>query len=190
MRKEIISIRILFTIVLAWAMFFGSALQASGASKKEKIIELMKISGVYDMVEAERVDRKVRAQAVREMSKKESQTGFKIVPEQYWSIEQQAYEEFERTMKPFDFSTDEFISKWAEFYGEELTVSDIEEILKYYKSKIGKKDLAAQLNASVKWNKYRLEGYEMALKKATRDYNTKLSEFTKRYIQNTQAQPR
>ncbi len=190
MRKEIISIRILFTIVLAWAIFFGSALQASGASKKERIIELMKISGVYDLVEAERVDRKERAQAVREMSKKESQSRFTTVPEQYWGIEQKAYEDLERALKPFDFSTDEYVSKWAEFYGEELTVSDIEEILKYYKSKIGKKDLAAQLNATVRWNKYRVEGYEMALKKATREYNTKLSEFTKRHIQNTQAQPR
>jgi len=148
----------------------------------------MKISGVYDMVEANYQEGKRHSESVREMNKRDLMKRFAVIPDGYWEIEQKAYDEMQKELEPFDFSTEVYVKKWAEFYGEELTEKEVNEVLKYYSSTIGQKDLAAQVRAAEKWNSFMAEGYESALEKAAKNYNATLNGFLKKYIESLKHQ--
>ncbi|MDB5971028.1 MAG: hypothetical protein JWQ90_3478 [Hydrocarboniphaga sp.] len=41
------------------------------------------------------------------------------------------------------FAADEYLATWVSLYGKSLSEEDLEQILQYYKSSIGQKDVAA-----------------------------------------------
>jgi hypothetical protein len=52
------------------------------------------------------------------------------------------------------FDTNQFLDIWIDLYCKNLTESDIDAILKYYKSPIGQKDVKAQNYALPIWSKF------------------------------------
>ncbi len=150
-------------------------------SKADKIVTLMKTSGVYDYLESTYQDNKKIFNGLRESSQREIKSQYPELPADFWKEEEKAYAQLQGALKKYDVSTDEYVRKWAEFYGEQLTIQDIETILEYYSSNVGRKELAAQAQASYKWNDYIANGYQETLENAFKEYNSQIAIKAKSY---------
>jgi hypothetical protein len=164
-------------------MVLSAVSGASDMAKTEKIIKLMKTSGVYDFLESSYQDNNKIFTNLRKSSQVDIKSKYHSLPKEFWEQEEKAYKKMQEDLKEFDSSPDEYVRKWAGFYGDGLTVDEVTEILDYYNSTIGRKDLAAQAKASYKWNSYIHDGYQEAMERATKEYSSSISKTAYSYAE-------
>jgi hypothetical protein len=170
-------------IFLTGIIMFSAVSGASEIAKTEKIIKLVKTSGVYDFLESSYQGNNKIFKNLRKSSQEDIKSKYHSLPKEFWELEEKAYKKMQEDLKEFDITTDEYVRKWAGFYGDGLTVDEVTEILSYYNSTIGRKDLAAQAKASYKWNSYINDGYQEALERTTKEYSSKISKTAYSYAE-------
>lgn len=139
---------------------------ADQVSKDAKLAHLMELTGLRDMLKQQREDSfqqtmKIGQQMLTEFDKqvpggdKEAMKSLK-----------QAYEKFLTNASP-SWTVEVAISAYARFYGEQLSESDVDQIVAFYESPVGQKDISADRSAFPKWTAFLAEKNEAAQKKAT-----------------------
>ncbi|QEM81957.2 DUF2059 domain-containing protein [Halomonas binhaiensis] len=68
-------------------------------------------------------------------------------------------EETQRFMSSLDniFESQELVDAWSMFYGKNMSVEDLDKVLEYYQSPIGKKDVEATKKAMPEFTRYMTE---------------------------------
>lgn len=72
------------------------------------------------------------------------------------------------------FTAREIVSAWSRFYGEQFTDQEIEDLIKYYTSPLGRKDVASSQAAMVKLNALTTQKMTPAVQGAIEAYIAKL----------------
>jgi hypothetical protein len=112
------------------------------ASKRVKLERLMELQGIYDAMNSQR--EAGRAQIVSSCEKQLAQMrkSYPLVSADLLDVAergaQQIADDFANVMDP-----DDLVPIWIEHYGSHLTEDDIDQILAYWESPVGRKDAAA-----------------------------------------------
>ena len=93
--------------------------------------------------------------------------------ESYSASIEKAYQRFLVAAKP-NWTTDEAVAAFGKFYGSNVTEDEIDQIISYYKSPAGQKDVQATKSAMPLWLKFFADKNNVTLEKATQEYISEL----------------
>jgi hypothetical protein len=146
---------------------------ADQSTKAAKIGRLMQLQGMTGLIQQQQayVEEEVRAvgpQLIAEFKKQ--------IPE----INQTVLDELDAAFKVFVESTkptwtaDEAVADWGKRYGEQVTEAELDQIIAFYSSSVGQKDLAATAQAMPGWSAFLAEKNQKALESAMSAYVERL----------------
>lgn len=137
-------IRALLVIaLLAW----GTA-NADEVTRKEKIANIIEAQGLMQMFQQQLDQSKASAGDLGKSIAKKLISESKLAEEQVNPKFEAIFSRYmERTATMF--SAKEFVDTWTTFYGKNLLESELDQILAYYQSPVGKKDVLASQVAMV-----------------------------------------
>jgi hypothetical protein len=133
--------------LLQTSIFAGNAV---GADKNSKILFLAKIQGLYEMVN----EQYKANQTASEAYYKTEIAKINIIDPQLKKKITEALEAFVIDLIKSSASTDSIVTKWAELYSKQVTEKEVDQIIKYYQSPIGQKDVLASKVAMSQWAEY------------------------------------
>lgn len=129
----------------------------SRETRHEKLVRLTELQGMKGMISQQ--EEIARAQFARQLSgileELKAQRGFTDDDPRWEALITAARELMVALGNAI--SVDPAIEKWIELYGTGLADSDIDQILEFYESKAGKKDVEAASGALPKWTEYMME---------------------------------
>ncbi len=111
---------------------------ADEISKKAKLVELMKLSGMTEIIEQARGKNKAMAAHYKAQMMEQISQGFKIT-------DQTVLEKFEAEHQKFiekldqKWTIEDAVEKYTNLYGERMTEEEIDIVLNFRKSEVGKK---------------------------------------------------
>jgi len=111
---------------------------ADDTSKSAKLIEFMKISGLYQRVERQHADDQKLAKTVGSEAIKNLKSQFPNMKESTLRVMETAYQNFMESAKPA-WTVQEAVEVWKKYYGSHVTEKELDEIIEFYKSPIGQK---------------------------------------------------
>jgi hypothetical protein len=141
------------------AMALSAPSFADEVSKQAKIVELIKITGVYDTIEQMRAEAIKRAEAQRPLYEKQLHDAFPEAPEDLWTLYGQAYDRYIESSRKA-WSTKDAVDLYGKLYGAQLDEGDLDQILAYYRSPIGQKDVKATQVATPMWQAQLAQQYQ------------------------------
>ncbi len=122
------------------ALICGAAVPAFAQETRQELVQKISVAqGIHGMFEQQLADQResLRGYGAKLLIDMVAQSGGEATAK-----EKAAFERFvSRAAKAL--SAKELSDKWVASYGTDLSTSDLQEILKYYPSPIGKKDVAA-----------------------------------------------
>lgn len=135
-------------VIFAIALVISGYATANESSRQAKISEIMEAQGLQQMFQQQLDQSKVQARDLGKnlYRKMLSESGISDGQENP-KLEQVFTQYIERCSTMF--TAKEFVETWSRFYGNNLSEADLEKILAYYKSSVGKKDVAASQAAMV-----------------------------------------
>ena len=137
---------------------------ADQESKAKKLDELMKLTGLYNVIEQQRQAIGQQAEAFRLQILQEFKTNVPEVGQEVWEKFDAASAKFVAASKP-SWTAEEAVKLYADLYGADITEDELDQILAYYKSPIGQKDIAASLAAVPKWTAFLTEKNQEVLQR-------------------------
>ena len=141
--------RALFLVaLLAWG-----AASADEATRRGKIAEIFEIQGLSQMLQQQMEESKAAAGEIGKSIVKKI-LAEKGIPEgqQNPQLEQVFRDYLERSATMF--SAKELVDTWSTFYGENLSESELDQVLAYYKSPVGRKDVIANQLAMPRFGEF------------------------------------
>jgi hypothetical protein len=164
----------MFRVILAFVLISTATnAYALDETRNQKIQGLMKLQGLYEMIEQQK-------QAGQEQAKSIGSNMIKQVAEKLPELGstvgkdlQLAYEHFVEMCKP-SWTTEEAVNVFADLYGKNLSNKELDEIIVYYKSAAGQKDVQSTKLALPLWIKFFRDKNEIVLEKATQAYIAEL----------------
>ncbi|MCL2635072.1 MAG: DUF2059 domain-containing protein [Betaproteobacteria bacterium] len=96
-----------------------------------------------------------------------------------WQEIEAAYQAFVDTAEP-NWTVEEAVGIWAEHYGAQLTEAELDQILIFYKSPIGQKDISATQKAMPSWSAFFAERNQEVLDTALNAYVERLTAIVQR----------
>jgi len=146
-----------------------NASHAQGITKEAKLKELMKLQGLYEMIEQQQRYIQEQAKAIGprmlDQLRKQVPGNDKAVIDEL----EGAYFRFMAAAKS-PWTVQEAVDAWAKYYGDQVTDSELDKILEFNRSPIGQKDVAASKNALPKWSAYFATKNQQVLETATNAY--------------------
>lgn len=139
--------RIVFPLALC---FIAMGAHADAESKRAKLLRLMELQGLNAKIEAQLARAKSQILELGQQQVAKLQASFPEQPAEYWS----AYPiRMAKMAADFDesISPEEAAALWVEAYGKNLSEPEVDQILAYWESPIGQKDLAATNAATPEW---------------------------------------
>ena len=153
-------------LVLALSVLFSA--QAFADAKSEKIENLMKALGLIEtwtqQIEQGKIyNRKVSSQIMDQIisqlnPNKEFQQKFKGASENFIT----------KTESPW--SPEKIVEVWAGYYGPEFTEAELGQLIEFYTSPLGQKDISVTRSSMDKFSKYFQEAGQPIVEKATAEY--------------------
>lgn len=161
---------------------------ADEKTKKSKLLELFKLQGLTELVEQQRTANLDQAlvygnNALAEFKKHVPESDEKALDEI-----QDALKAFVESVKP-TWTTEEAMNTWAEYYGATITESELDQIIKYYKSPIGQKDIMATKLATPQWSAFFGEKNKKVWDKAFNQYIKSVREIMDRSMKKNAPPP-
>ena len=151
--------------------------RADDSSRAAKIAELMKLTGVAQIVaESNVAGRAVARKTVQSMTDSMLAQFPEIPPDKRARIEGAA-QQFLRDVD-MGFDQDDAARAWGRFYSESLTETELDAILTYYQSPVGQKDVSASRAALPQFQHYMLEQRRAVLNAAVANYTAALRNIT------------
>ncbi|QZA80957.1 DUF2059 domain-containing protein [Deefgea piscis] len=132
------------------AVCFSTSVLASENNRDLKIAQIIEAQGLHQMFQSQLDQSKIAAQELgsdlvkkilRESGASEGDSNPKLE------------EAVNRNMARFSalFSAQDYVEMWTRFYGQSLSDAELEQILAYYKSSAGKKDVLASQSAMLQF---------------------------------------
>lgn len=153
-------------LVLALSIIFSA--QAFADAKSEKIESLMKALGLVDtwtqqIEQGKTYNRKVSSQIMDQIisqlnPNKDFQQKFKAASENFIT----------KTESPW--SPEKIVEVWAGYYGPEFTEAELDQLIEFYTSPLGQKDISVTRSSMDKFSKYFQEAGQPIVEKATAEY--------------------
>jgi hypothetical protein len=135
-------------LLLAIALVFSGHVNANESARQAKISEIIEAQGLLQMFQQQLDQSKAQASDLGKnlYRKMLSESGINDGQENP-KLERIFTQYIERCSTMF--TAKEFVETWSRFYGSNLSEAELEKILAYYKSPVGKKDVAASQAAMV-----------------------------------------
>ena len=163
---------------VALALFMSVPLCADESSKEAKIVELMKLQGLSDMIEQMRADSIKRAEVLRPQYQKQLHDSFPDAPADFWIRFDAAYKHFVESTRAA-WSTDDAVKVYGDFYAAQLSEDELDQILSYYRSAIGQKDVEATKRATPLWSAEISKKYQVVYQANMQKFLDDMSETVK-----------
>lgn len=134
------------TIVLLAALFLPTHALANEASKRAKIVQLAKAQGLEQMFQQQLDQAKASSVAMRGdiVDKMLKDSGLEASPEDP-KVRQILVRFAEKAS--MIYSAKEYVDIWSRYYGQEMSEADIDQMLTYYRSPLGRRDMRATQTA-------------------------------------------
>ena len=138
-------------LLLAVALAFSGHVNANELARQEKIAKIIEAQGLQQMFQQQLDQSKAQATDLGKnlFRKMLSENGIADGRENP-KLERIFIQYIERCSSMF--TAQEFVETWSRFYGNNLSEAELEKILAYYKSPVGKKDVAASQTAMVRFS--------------------------------------
>jgi hypothetical protein len=122
------------------------------SSKNAKLAQLFKLTGLDRTLEQRRESCRKQAEAVRAQIMEQMKGTF---PDDApaWSKIEAAYNRFLDASQPA-WTTEEAVERYAQLYGAGVTEDELDQIIAFYRSPVGMKDIAASQAAIPKWSEF------------------------------------
>lgn len=135
-------------VVLAIALVLSTHVNASESARQEKISKIIEAQGLQQMFQQQLDQSKASASDLGKnlYQKMLSESGI-VDSQEIPKLEQVFTRYMERCANMF--SAKEAVETWSRFYGNNLSEAELDKILIYYKSPVGKKDVAANQAAMI-----------------------------------------
>lgn len=160
---------------LALFTFNGSYVCADDKSKEAKLAELMKIQGIYEMIEqAQEGSQEMLNQNFLETEqdlKAKFPALFESSDQKFKTLLDKFFDQMSQRIPP----TEEAVKVYAKIYGASLTEPELDKILEYYKTPMGQKDITAAKKANQEFNKYFMEQVQEHASKVTTSFYDELN---------------
>lgn len=155
---------------LALALLF--LVSAAQAGTEEKIAALMRAQGLNEMFESQ--FEAMRAEGLKQADQMVRQiTGEFDLPEALEAKMRAATDKYVKALHA-TFTSEEIVAVWSKAYGSKFSEKEIDGLLKYYNSPLGKKDVAATKAAFPAFNGYLLNKTSASVERALADYTADL----------------
>jgi len=150
------------------AIMLMMATQGHAETKNDKIAKLMAAQGAIEMwqqqldrgqVETEKYAKRMFEQAMSQLQPNE------VIKEQMNT----AYNKFVNKIKN-PWTAKEIVDVWAKYYGSYFTEKELDQLIIFYTSDIGQKDVVASRKALVDFTSYIQQARQPVVEKAMREY--------------------
>jgi hypothetical protein len=142
---------------------------ATTVEKSEKINELMKIQGLYEIIEQQKSYCQEQAKSIGAKMLVQLKAQFSDLDLSISAPIEKATQRFIEMAKP-TWTTEEAVAIFGELYGSNITEDDLDKIISFYKSELGQKDIQATKKAMPLWTKFFAEKNNAILEKASQAY--------------------
>ena len=143
--------------------------RADDASRAAKIGELMRLTGLARMLaESKLAGQAAARKTIQSMSEQMFAKVPAIPPEERARVEV-AKRQFQRDVDS-GFDQDDAVRTWEGLYSQNLTDADLDAILAFYRSPVGKKDVSATQAALPQFQRYLAEKNAAVMNAATANY--------------------
>jgi hypothetical protein len=134
------------------ALFFCGTAVADEASRREKIAKIVEAQGLHQMFQQQLDQGKASAADIGKsiVEKMLAESGAAPVQKSP-KLEQIFLRYMERCAAMF--SATELVDTWSRYYGKDLTEGELDQVLAYYQSAVGKKDVLASQAAMIGFGK-------------------------------------
>lgn len=155
-----------FNLLIILSLFFVSAVHAD--SKQEKIKTLMDAVGLTEMFEQQ-----------MEMGKQQSHKVAQQALDQIFSqlnpneeFKERFSDAFNKYMSKVEapWSAQEVVDVWASYYGPGFTENELDELIDFYTSPLGKKEVRVSREAMVSFSEHFQKAGEPIMQEATSEY--------------------
>jgi len=139
-------------MLVFFALILSAHAHADEASRQAKIAQILEAQGLHQMFQQQLEQAKESAvefgkDIFRKLLSEDGISESKENP----ALEQVFAKYLERSAALF--SAEELVATWSAFYGKDLSEADLDKILAYYKSPVGKKDVRASQAAMVDFSR-------------------------------------
>jgi len=142
---------------------------ADKISKKEKLVELMKLSGMTEIIEQARGKNKAMAAQYKAQMMEQISQGVKITDQTVWDKIEAEYQKFIEKLEP-KWTVEDAVEEYTNLYGERMTEEEIDIVLNFSKSEVGKKSTKVSKEIAPIWYDYLAKDSEKQFGEATQDY--------------------
>ncbi|GBC62109.1 hypothetical protein DENIS_3072 [Desulfonema ishimotonii] len=139
---------LIFILIIVSTSVFGDQ-----NSKAAKLNELMELSGMVKIMEKARNKNKVQALQYKQQVMKQFEQNFNIDDPKVWKYFESEYQKFIASLEP-KWSSEEAVQKYADLYGSRMTEEEIDKVLEFEKSEVGKKSTAVSNEVVPLWLDY------------------------------------
>jgi hypothetical protein len=144
------------TVIACCVLGAARVATADDQTKSAKLADLVKVTGLGDSIEKQKEECKHQAEALRPQIMQQLLETFPDTDKKFWSRFDAAYARFVDSSKP-SWTTEEAVAMYARLYGEHVTEDELDQILTFYRSPIGQKDIVASHEAGPKWRTLLME---------------------------------
>jgi len=164
---------IVFRFAVIALLLTASYAFADEASKAAKLKELVKIQGLYEIIEQQKSYCQEQVKLIAPKMLQEAKTQFPGLKKTTLAALENAYQKFLNAAKPA-WTTEEAVNAWSIYYGLNVTEDELDSILAFYRSPIGQKDTEAAKIAMQQWTIFFMEKNNVTIEKATQAYISEL----------------
>lgn len=153
-----------------------SAVWADETSKAVKLRELMELSGMMQIMEQARTKNKTQALQAKPTIMKQLRTDFLKDDTALWEFFEREYQKFIDSLEP-KWTPEEAVQKYIDLYGAKMTEEEIDAVLAFERSAVGKKWTTVSNEVALIWFEYLDKGGDAQFHEGLQNFVGKLRTF-------------
>lgn len=153
---------------------------AGDENKQSKLNELVSLTGVKESIDAQVIQSKQQNKAIAKKMIIDTKSQFERYPESFYSEIEKAIYFFLNTMDEF-INSSRLTEKYTEILSKHLTESEVEGLIEFYQTPIGKASVEATRKTNLEWTRILLEEYQKTLSKESAKYFKKVQGIAQEY---------
>ena len=146
--SKVVSVLIVFVLFMPF-----STVSADEKSKSDKLHELMELSGMIKIMEQARTKNKKQALQYKQAVMEQLKNNFHTDDPEVWEYFDVEYQKFVNSLEP-KWTAEEAVQKYVNLYGARMTEKEIDVILNFERSAIGRKSTAVSNEVAPIWFDY------------------------------------
>ena len=163
-------------LILSVSLLCGGGVpvaRGDDSSRAAKVAELMRLTGLAEMMAQSRAMGQAAAQKTVQSMAEQALAKFPAIPPEKRARIEDAAKQFLHDVDS-SFDQDDAVRAWGRFYSENLTEAELDAILAYYRSPVGRKDVSASRAALPQFQQYIVEKRTAVMNTAIANYTAAL----------------